>query len=403
MMSFNPLGLLCGGDSHPPCTCCHRPEDHAHCVGSRCFLLETRSSSGRRQRIGSLAAHAASHGPSDSATCCWRVPFVQGITYSSETPMDVVLFWTSAVDGPAGGGASGRRNRFLMRPSATPGKLATCSRSAALAAAQTVGIVLAEHSPRVITFPARAPGLRQIRCSCEWAQVLQRLRETRPRRHRRQHSRSHFKPPTELARRGRNMRKLVIVISDEQRSNGNRPTIPPGDSPPPPGPPPPKTRFPVYSLGVTAGAPLPNLSVSNLTVPAAFIGIHRPVQNQRAVTKHLARRRSFEYSHPPLRRRQAGLIADGPAPRPGAIGHGPLDHTFLEPGSHALTIKADTIDGLEADNTADRRRHRLAAAARAHRRWPAYPFPGLFYPAAEYLVLAMQAGGRRRIRPIRRH
>jgi hypothetical protein len=191
----------------------------------------------------------------------------------------------------------------------------------------------------------------------------------------------------EMAGRGRNMRKLVVVISDDQKSNwavGNdgawRLTVA-GLR---------EKESPVLSLPVVGTSSAANVSVGNVTVQPAFLGVNRPAQ----VTATVSNTGAGELGTVTLQ-----LIVDGRnvgAQQIGRLGPGQsntvrFDHFFTEPGSHWLRVKAEVVDGLEADNVA-------TAAVNVSPRLPVLIIDGQRtsggplgnFPAAAFLTAAMQ-------------
>ncbi|MCL2640049.1 MAG: VWA domain-containing protein, partial [Phycisphaerales bacterium] len=306
-------------------------------------------------------------------------PIVQGVSFSTETPMDVILVLDHSLS---------------MSRRIPPNNDGTATLfDAAIQSAQrvtsilpqrsgTVGVILAEHTPRVLT-----PVPTSLSA---WPQTLQTLRELKP-------GSTDANIPlaiqaaTELAARGPNLRKIIIVISDEQRSNwlpGNEAAWGTGG----------KTgggAIPVYSLPVTATSTLPNLAVSNITILPAFTAVNRNTQISAAVT-HAGGNTGggdltnipihLQINNQPIATQQPARLAPGGGGGQSQTIH--FSHTFTEPGSHAITIKADIIDALDADNTA-------TAAVDVSPKIPVLLVDGQInpaadYPAAQYLLIAMQ-------------
>jgi len=153
-----------------------------------------------------------------------------------------------------------------------------------------------------------------------------------------------------LINHGGNIRKLIFVISDEQRSGwlidnqtvwhsalGGLAGL--------------DRSVEVFSLPVNLALASPNITVSGVNLTPAFLGVGRPVQ----VTATVANVGPGAMGTIPLT-----LTVDGKAvasQQIAALEAGQaqtirFDHTFTTAGAHWVRIAADVVDALEADNAA---------------------------------------------------
>jgi hypothetical protein len=218
-----------------------------------------------------------------------------------------------------------------------------------------VSIVLAEHSPKTIT-PLPTPMDASNKSGDgaprgEWVSILQQLHATRPGITDANIPQA-IEAATEVINRGRNLHKMVLVVSDEQRSNwgigsdavwgpalaGTRDSTGTGTG-----------GIPVYAFPVTPPPSMPNASVSNITIQPPFLGVHRPAQ----ITATIVNTGTTDLANIPIL-----LLIDGqtvatrqlPSLAPGHSNTITFDEYFPAAGSHWVRIKADVVDGLEADN-----------------------------------------------------
>jgi hypothetical protein len=367
----------------------HRQKTTPIAWGAMQFLMETPLKLKRRQRIDHWLLMLLRIAIVLALVALLARPMVVGGTFSSSTPMDVAIVIDHSLSMGRRGGAEGGGGATFYDEAVKRAEQVAAMMPAGGGGA-TVSVVLAEHSPRVITpVPVVLGGSN----GGEWSRVLQQLREIKP-------GLTDANIPaavqaaSDLAARGRNVRKLVVVISDDQKSNwavGNdaawrlttagRGGARDKDSP-------------VLSLPVIGGgAGGANVSVGNVAVQPAFLGVNRPAQ----VTATVSNTGSGELGSVTLQ-----LIVDGrnvTSQQIGRLGPGQsntvrMDHFFTEPGSHWLRVKAEVVDGLEADNVA-------TAAVNVSPRLPVLIIDGQRtsaggggplgnYPAAAFLTAAMQ-------------
>lgn len=141
--------------------------------------------------------------------------------------------------------------------------------------ADTLSIVLAEHTPNLRT---AAGGLPHKPAASEILDALRQLPAPRTD----SNIPDAVMAARELLAHGPNTRKLIIILSDEQRSGFEVPSDVPwqnalgasstGRTPEA------ARTLPVYLVGLSATATLPNLSVQPLALQPPFVGVGRPLQ-----------------------------------------------------------------------------------------------------------------------------
>lgn len=209
----------------------------------------------------------------------------------------------------------------------------------------TLSIVLAEHQPRKLTelpllqtdagvLKQLGDSLKQLKPGQTDANIPEAVAAAR-----------------DLANHGRNLRKLVIVITDEQRSNWQIENPEPwyvavddaGGAP--------DKNLAVWSLPLAAEAHAANLAVGPVEIGRGIVGVNRAVSISAPISN------TGPTAVPSVVCR---LIVDG-KPGPAAIltdipagGNvvARFDYTFTLPGSHWAQIAIDSADAVEADNTA---------------------------------------------------
>lgn len=254
----------------------------------------------------------------------------------------------------------------------------------------SVSVVLAEHSPRTVT-----PTPVAVRASVtggpggEWGKVLAALRQTKPGTTDANVAEA-VRTAVELVGHGRNVRKMVLVCSDDQRTNwaigdegawklalGDREGA---GAPGTPG------VVPVYSLPLAVGNE-GNLSVKAIQVEPGFLGVHRPA----VVAATVGNSGGADIATAGLRLvvdgRVLGRQTVGPL-APGQSTNVRFDTFFPEAGSHWVRVEADVADALAADNA-------VTAAVTVSPRLNVLVVDGRLtpsgnYSAAAYLAAAMQ-------------
>ena len=321
--------------------------------GAMQFLLETPLKARRRRSIDNWLLMLIRMAILVFLAFALARPMIRGNSFVSSTPMDVaVVIDHSFSMGRRGTPDAGGNGTLFDNGVRVAEKL-----TAMLPASATVSIVLAEHSPKTIT-PLPTPMDASNKAADgaprgEWGSILQQLHATRPGITDANIPQA-IEAATEVINRGRNLRKMVLVVSDEQRSNwgigsdavwgpalaGTRDSSGTGTG-----------GIPVYALPVSPPPSMPNVSVSNLTIQPPFLGVHRPAQ----IAATIVNSGTTDLANIPLQ-----LLIDGqtvatrqlPSLAPGHSNTITFDEYFPAAGSHWVRIKADVVDGLEADNAA---------------------------------------------------
>src|SRR5688572_6862751 len=192
----------------------------------------------------------------------------------------------------------------------------------------------------------------------------------------------------ELVADGRNARKMILVLSDEQRGNwsiddhaawslalGPRSAATGGG-------------VKLYSLPLAADEQAGNVSVRDVSIAPSILGAGRPAQITATITNSGTQ---------PVTNLAVNLAADAKpidartlaSLPPGESRTLRFEHTFAEPGSHWLKVTADvTADALAADNSA-------VVAANVWRHLPVLVIDGQLtgagdLGASDFLKAAMQ-------------
>ncbi len=253
----------------------------------------------------------------------------------------------------------------------------------------SVSVVLAEHMPRVVT-----PTPVSVKASLTggpggaWGQVLAQLRQIKPGSTDANIPEA-VRTAVELVGHGKNVRKMVIVCSDDQRSNwqvgndavwklalGDREGLAAAAA----------AVVPVYSLPLAVGTE-GNISLSAIHVDPGFLGVHRPA----VVTATVSNTGGGEVAAVPLRLVVDGRLAGRQQVGPLAAGQSTtarFDYYFPEAGSHWVRVESDAPDALAADNA-------VTAAVSVSPRLNVLVVDGRLttggnFPAAAYLTAAMQ-------------
>ena len=327
---------------------------------------------------------------------------------ATSTPVDVAIVLDhsmsmgmreagSGADAPVGGGIGGGAGTETLYGQ---GINITERIARMLPTSGTMSVVLVEHSPRVMTPVPIKMGLTNRAAdgspAGDWAKQLQELRALKPGMTKGDIP-AGIEAARELLAHGYNTRKIIFVISDDQRTNWN-----PGDekawttavghgdlsadSPP---------AIPIFSLPVkTPGgnSNLANVTVQNVLVLPEFLGVHRPAQIVATVSNSGGK----ELTNIPIVLEVDGKTITSRALPSLAVGESAsvrFDHYFPEAGSHWVRVKADVVDALDADNAA-------TAAVNVKSRLPVLVVDGQLtagsgagldaFPQAGYLLAAMQ-------------
>ncbi len=373
--------------------------------GAMQFLLETPLKAKRRRRVDNWLLMLVRMAILLLLALLLSRPVVKNTTLVSSTPIDVAVVIDhsltmgkrTAVGGVAAADAPGAGTLF------DAGVTSAERLSRMLPASATISIVLAEHSPKIITpTPVKMNSDQrdtdgQPHAGSEWAKTLQSLHQLKP-------GMTKADIPAavavgrELLAHGYNTRKLILIISDDQRSNWS-----PGEdalwklaagslnsaADDRPG------SIPIYSLAPTptaGGANAPNISVRAVTVLPAFLGIHRPSE----VLATLSNTGATDMAGVPVQ-----LFVDGRLVTTQIVGTLPagesttirFDQYFPEAGAHWLRVHADVVDVLAADNDA-------TAAVQVYPKLPVLIVDGQLtrssgtspLPQSAFLDAALQAG-----------
>jgi hypothetical protein len=297
---------------------------------------------------------------------------------SSDLPTDVAVVLDHSLStgrsagGPGGSGAISQKTLFDQGADTVDelGKL--------LKPGDSLSVVLAEHSPRVITplpvssADAAAVGamlhqLPQGTTDCSIPDSIETARE--------------------VANRGRNLRKLIFVISDEQRPNWHidddaawrLPAWAREESV--------RKNIAVHALALKGDPDASDIAVGNLTIEPHVLGINRPAEMSATFTNIGAH---------DVANITARFLVDGKEIESRPIGTIPgnsfqtirFDHTFSAAGSHWVSVQTDVIDALAADNKA-------VAAVHVWQKLPLLIVDGQLtdngsFPSSGFLAAAMQ-------------
>lgn len=249
----------------------------------------------------------------------------------------------------------------------------------------TVSVILAEHAPRVLT---QQPVRKVDRAAID--ELDRQLHQQKP-------GMTDCSIPEAIsaARRlvnaGRNNNKLILVLSDHQRLNWHinddalwQATV--GDreqSPPSP--------LAIYSLPIQPDTNVANLSIGDLSIQPAILGINRPAQITATIRNTGTKPMSATSARLVMNDRQIESKPVPPlAPKTAATVTFDLERPFSQPGSNWLAVEVNASDALTADN-------QVAAAANVVDQIPILIIDGQFtiagdFTAARFLTAAMQPG-----------
>jgi hypothetical protein len=350
--------------------------------GAMQFLLETPLTVRRRQRIDNWLLLLVRMGILLVLVAMLARPLVPRQGVATAPPVDVGIVIDHSLSMGRRGAGGGTLFDGAVNAAEAVAKMLPPSAS--------VSVVLAEHSPRTVT-----PTPVAVKASVTggpggaWGQVLAGLRQTKPGTTDANVAEA-VRTAMELVAHGRNTRKMVLVCSDDQRTNwaigdegawklalGDREGA---GAPGTPG------VVPVYSLPLAVGSE-GNLSVKAITVEPGFIGVHRPA----VVSATVGNTGGGDLATAGLRLvvdgRVLGRQAVGPL-TPGQSTAVRFDTFFPEAGSHWVRVESDVSDALAADNA-------VTAAVTVSPRLNVLVVDGRLtpsgnYSAAAYLDAAMQ-------------
>ncbi len=216
-------------------------------------------------------------------------------------------------------------------------------KDALLEGGDTVAVVLAEHTPRILShpLPARAANevrdaLHQMKPGLSDASIPDAVRTAREL----------------LERHGHNLRKTIIVVSDEQSSGWQAEDdaawrLAVGSSATGA-----ERTLSVHELPLTADTKSSNISVGGIAIEPTLIGVNRPAQIRATVAN------SGPKESGPLTLR---LVVNGKTIDPpqqitnlagGQSATVRFDYVFTTAGSNWVRVETDVIDALQADNSA---------------------------------------------------
>jgi hypothetical protein len=361
--------------------------------GAMQFLLETPLRARRRHSVDNWLLMLVRIGILLFLAFALARPLVRGTAFVTSTPVDVAVVIDHSLSmGRRGSIGGAQANGTLFDEGVKDAE----HLAGMLPASASMSIILAEHAAKVVTpLPIAMDSSNKSLDNLprgEWENTLRQLHELKPGITEADIPQA-VQAATELLNRGHNLRKLILIISDQQRSNwsigsdsawhaalGGERAADAGTAPP------------VYSLAVVPPASSPNLSVGSIAVQPPFLGIHRPAQ----ITATIANTGTTDLSNIPLQ-----LLIDGhvaatqqlSALAPGKSNTAHFDEYFPEAGSHWVQIRADIVDGLEADNAA-------TSAVTVSPQLPVLVVDGQLtsgvggrnghFPAADFLLFAMQ-------------
>ena len=361
--------------------------------GAMQFLLESPLKMRRKRRIDNWLLMLVRMAVVGLVVLLLARPVARTHDLKTTAPMDVAVVIDHSLSMGMRGGGGGAAGETLFEQGVDEAERI----SKMLPSGGTMSVVLAEHSPRMITAAPVKMGLTERANDGtpkgQWAADLQALRKLRPGT-----QKANIAPAVAAARdlvtHGNNGRKWILIISDQQRTNwdpgnegawklaeGNVDMSDPRAA---------GTAIwdmPLVAGSAASGGGLPNVSVRSLMVLPKFVGVHRPTQ----ILATVANSGGTDISSIPLR-----LYLDGRPVAEQQVGHlSPgesntvrFDYYFPQAGSHWIKVESTLADALDADN----------ATYGAVNVWPKLRVlvvdgaltPAAGYPAAAFLEAAMQ-------------
>jgi hypothetical protein len=252
----------------------------------------------------------------------------------------------------------------------------------ALRNGDTISVVLAEHRPKVLTpVPvgvrdgARVTDLKnqlhQLKpglTDCSIAEAVESARE--------------------VLRNGRNLRKVVLVVSDEQKGNwqiGDNAAWQRALGDPLKGS---DRHLTVHSYQLTAESDASNVSIGDLTIQPRVVGVNRPVQITATVSNSGPKEVASMSVHLSVNGQEIGAPEQLALLGAGQTATVRFEHTFASAGSSWVRVWTDVVDALQADNEA-------VAAVHVWQKLPVLVIDGQLtsaghYRASQFLEAAMQ-------------
>ncbi|HEX4792586.1 MAG TPA: BatA domain-containing protein [Humisphaera sp.] len=243
----------------------------------------------------------------------------------------------------------------------------------------TLSIILAEHEPRALSAAPAPAGdavklcqsLRQLKPGMTDCSMLQAIGVAR-----------------QMLSHGSNARKLVLVLSDQQRANWQigdpgawRAATGTGTASD-------NGRASTYNIALQPPKSAANVSVGAITVEPNLVGINRPSQILAAISNQGSTDFTALAIHMAIDGRESATPMQIPSLPVGQSVTVRFDHTFAAAGSHWVKIWTDAIDALPADNSA-------VAAINVWQRLPVLIVDGQLtragnFQSAQFLAAAMQ-------------
>jgi hypothetical protein len=253
-----------------------------------------------------------------------------------------------------------------------------------LRSGDTVSVVLAEHRPRKFTaLPLQVDNANAM------AQLHTELSELKP-------GTTDCTIPEsidaarEVLGHGTNLNKVVVVVSDEQKTNWNIGDFAAwsravgedsaGGL---------ERHVVIHSLPLAPDEAASNVSVEGITVSPSTVGINRPVQITAKVSNSGPKDVSSLNLHFSVNGKEEGSPQNIPTLAAGQSVTVRFDHTFTQAGSTYVKIGTDIVDALAADNEA-------VAAIHVWQKLPVLIVDGQFassggdYKSSMFLSIAMQ-------------
>ena len=154
----------------------------------------------------------------------------------------------------------------------------------------------------------------------------------------------------ELVERGRNVGKLLLIASDQQKSNwqiGDAAAWNPATS---------STstraqRDQCWLLPLGGDASTSNISIGDIAVEPALVGVNRPAQITVSVTNQGSKDAGNLNLHLSIDGKDVGVPTHIQTIGVGQSNTVHFDHTFNTGGSHWIRVWTDLVDALPADNS----------------------------------------------------
>lgn len=359
--------------------------------GAMQFLLETPLKVRRRRKIDNWLLMLVRMAIVLFLAMLLARPVVKTSALSTSVPTDVVIVIDHSLTMGTRGGPKGTLFEQGIDLAESVSKI--------LPPSGTMSVVLADHSPRVINATPLNMGPMNRAAdgtpAGAWANDLKMLRQMKP-------GMTLGNIPAAVAQarevlsHGYNLKKVIIVVSDEQRTNwepnnesawrgamGNVEAS--------------SDRiganllfsYPVKLPADAASAA--NVSVRAITVKPDFLGVHRPAQ----ILATVANAGGMPLTSVPIKLEVDGKPVTSQMLPSLAAGDSTtlrFDFYFPNPGSHWVRVSADMVDALPADNSATTAvdvKPKLPVLVVDGQLTGAGAGPGAF-PAAAFLLAAMQ-------------